>query len=216
MNNVIDEVLDLSSTGGAIKYTIAPDGQDSFLAQIDLATNVTTQGTPLNKVLFDSIKADLNTRLLISSKSTQAQAEAGTNNTQYMTPLRTAQAIFAQRKVRTYDLSLTAGQWNDIVFADYMNTNTKKIIIEGTATPSYDMTLTTTGGTTQVIGTAPAKNAIKLEFLFAGEEVQTKIEVATSSSAAPNMIPLGTNVMDFRHFTKFSVYPRTRKLCYIS
>lgn len=216
MNNVVDEVLNLASTDGVVKYRITPDGEDSFVAQIDLETAVTTQGTAFNKVLFDSIQADLNTRLLIASKATQSQAEAGTNNTYYMTALRTAQAIFAQRKVRTYNLSLTAGQWNDIILADYTNSNTQKIVIEGTVTPTYDMTLVTSGDTTQVIGTATTKNGIKLEFIFGGDNLQTKIEVARASSATPNMIELSTNAIDFRNFVKFRVYPRTRQLRYIS
>lgn len=90
MNNVIDEVL-----AGEPRYNIKTDGGSSIYnnVQIDLATTVTTSGTPLNKALFDSIQADLNTRLLISNKATTAEAQAGTNDTKYMTPLKTQQKL---------------------------------------------------------------------------------------------------------------------------
>lgn len=90
MINVIDEVLD-----GEELFYITPvkDSYGNTVYRIQLATRVETPGTPHNKVLFDSIKDDLNSRLLIADKATQAEAEAGTNNTKYMTPLRNKQQI---------------------------------------------------------------------------------------------------------------------------
>ena len=85
MNNVVDEVLTDSpkfriyGSGGSVLYDDVT---------IELTTPIQVMGTALNKLLFDSIKADLDSRLLITDKSTQAEAEAGTNNTKYMTPLR--------------------------------------------------------------------------------------------------------------------------------
>lgn len=55
MINVIDEVLNTGATDNKIKYTLTHEDGTSELVQIDLATPVTTQGTPLNKALFDSI-----------------------------------------------------------------------------------------------------------------------------------------------------------------
>lgn len=88
MNNVIDEVL-----AGSPRYTIKDNGGTTLYdnVQIDLKTQVTTQGTPLNKALFDSIQADLNTRLLISNKASSGEVQAGTNNTKYITPLANKQ-----------------------------------------------------------------------------------------------------------------------------
>lgn len=86
MNNVVDEVLNTAATDNKIKYRITKSDNTYEDVTIDLITPVTTEGTALNKVLFDSIKDDLNSRLLISSKATQAEAEAGTNTTKYIVP----------------------------------------------------------------------------------------------------------------------------------
>lgn len=86
MNNVIDEVLDTAQTDNKIKYTLTHADGTTELVQLDLATPVTVAGTPLNKLLFDSIADDLNTRLLISNKATDNEAIAGTDTTKYIVP----------------------------------------------------------------------------------------------------------------------------------
>lgn len=86
MNNVIDEVLDTAQTDNKIKYTLTHADGTTELVQLDLATPVTVAGTPLNKLLFDSIADDLNTRLLISSKATDNEAIAGTDTSKYIVP----------------------------------------------------------------------------------------------------------------------------------
>lgn len=104
MNNVVDEVL-----AGEPRYNIT-DSQGNILyrnVKIDLATAITTAGTPLNKVLFDSIRADLNSRLLIANKATTAEAQTGTNDVKYMTPLKTKQAIQNLKSVQTYTTETT-------------------------------------------------------------------------------------------------------------
>ena len=53
------------------------------------------EGTPLNKLLFDGIKDDIDSKLATSSKATQTEAEGGSNNTKYMTPLRVLQEVNA-------------------------------------------------------------------------------------------------------------------------
>lgn len=104
MNAVVDEVL-----AGEPRYNIT-DNQGNILyrnVKIDLATAITTAGTPLNKLLFDSIQADLNSRLLIANKATTAEAQAGINNVKYMTPLTTKQAIQNLKSVQTYTTETT-------------------------------------------------------------------------------------------------------------
>ena len=86
MNNVVDEVLNTSATGNKIKYRITHEDSTSEVVTIDLETPVTTPGTPLNKTLFDSIKDDLNSRLLISSKATNQEADTGTDTSKYIVP----------------------------------------------------------------------------------------------------------------------------------
>lgn len=108
MNNVIDEVLDTAQTDNKIKYKIIHADSTEEIVQLELYTPVTTEGTALNKALFDSIQADLNTRLLISNLATQQEAEAGTNNTKYMTPLRVKQGAI-KLALPSYHLSIKTG-----------------------------------------------------------------------------------------------------------
>lgn len=117
MNNVIDEVL-----AGEPRYTIKDNGGTTLYdnVQIDLKTQVTTPGTPLNKALFDSIQADLNTRLLISNKATTAEAQTGTNDTKYMTPLKTQQKL-------TSLTTFVEGQTNDTTTLISWTANDKKV-----------------------------------------------------------------------------------------
>ena len=102
MVNFVDTILNTSATGGVVKYTLTHADSTTEQVQIDLATPIQTQGTALNKVTFDSIQTDLTTldtnKLNKSSKTTQAQAEAGTDNTNYMTALRTQQKLNSMRK----------------------------------------------------------------------------------------------------------------------
>ena len=88
MNNVVDEILQDDP-----KFRII-DAEGNIIydnISIEMITAITQIGTALNKALFDSIKTDLNSRLLTSNKATQAQAQAGTDNTNYMTALRVEQ-----------------------------------------------------------------------------------------------------------------------------
>ena len=86
MNNVVDEVL-----AGSPRYTIKDNGGTTLYdnVQIDLKTQVTTQGTPLNKALFDSIQSDLTSlntnKLNVSDKATTQQAQEGIDDTNYST-----------------------------------------------------------------------------------------------------------------------------------
>ena len=90
MTNVVDEVLNTAQTDNKVKYILTRDNGTTENVQIDLLTPVVTQGTPLNKALFDSIQADItslnNNKLNISSKATNAEAQAGTNTTKYLVP----------------------------------------------------------------------------------------------------------------------------------
>lgn len=61
--------------------------------KIEQITPALQEGTPVNKVLFDSIKKDIQDRLLISSKATIEQAVAGTDDVNYMTALKTLNAV---------------------------------------------------------------------------------------------------------------------------
>lgn len=122
MIEFIDEVL-----SGMPVYRITHQDNSTENVSIDLVTTVTTQGTPLNKVLFDSIKDDLNSRLLISSKATQVQAEAGTDNTNYMTVLRTKQFCAKNVGVKKTLIELSTSGTNTIDLTQYLNDNVRKL-----------------------------------------------------------------------------------------
>lgn len=115
MNNVIDEVL-----AGEPRYNIKTDGGSSIYnnVQIDLATNVTTAGTPLNKALFDSIQADLNTRLLISNKATTSEAQTGTNDVKYTTPKKVQDKLDS---LITTSSQSTSGTHTVVTFSNFSN-----------------------------------------------------------------------------------------------
>lgn len=123
MNTVVDEVL-----AGSPRYTIKDNGGTTLYdnVQIDLKTQVTTAGTPLNKALFDSIRDDLNTRLLISNKANQGEAEAGTNDTKYMTPLKTRQVL----NYLTTTKNIATGNVTETIY-DFSSVTNKIIRIEG-------------------------------------------------------------------------------------
>lgn len=115
MNNVVDEVL-----AGSPRYTIKDNGGTTLYdnVQIDLKTQVTTAGTPLNKALFDSIQTDLNSRLLVSNKASQSEANTGTNDTKYLTPLKVQQKLSG---LVTTASQTGAGTCTICNFADYPN-----------------------------------------------------------------------------------------------
>ena len=161
MVNFVDEVLNTASTGNKIKYLLTKEDSSTELVQIDLVTPVTTQGTPLNKATFDSIKADIEARLEISSKATQAEVVAGTNDTKYITPQKLSGLITS--KARTYTSSETSVQ-TDTIYT-FTNTTGRCYIdgwlkgnqtsnTDGYASPSNGATVLTINydnGSTQVI-----------------------------------------------------------------
>lgn len=59
MINFIDEVLNTASTQNKIKYKLTHSDSTSEVVEIDLQTPVTTQGTPLNRATFETIKSHL-------------------------------------------------------------------------------------------------------------------------------------------------------------
>ena len=101
MNNFIDTVFNTAATDNKIKYKIIHADSTEEVVELQMYTPVTTTGTAMNKTFFDSIKDDLNSRLLTSNKASQAEAETGTNDTKYMTPLKTKQAIQKNLSIKT-------------------------------------------------------------------------------------------------------------------
>ena len=122
MNQFVDEVL-----AGEPRFKLTlNDNTVLSNVKIELETEVTTQGTAMNKAYFDSIETDVNSRLLISNKASTLESQAGTNNTKYMTPKTTKES--SQLFSSTGTASTTSAQ---TIFT-FDNNKTNLIIIKGT------------------------------------------------------------------------------------
>ena len=88
--------------------------------------------------MFDSIKNDLNSRLLIASKATQAQAEAGSDDTNYSTSLKVKQYCDKNVGVKKTLIALVTGQTTSLDITQYFTSQTEKIeiIVDATTSPS--------------------------------------------------------------------------------
>lgn len=140
MVNFVDAILDTSQTGGVIKYNLIHADSTTEQVQLAMATPVQTQGTPLNKATFDSIQTDLtnlnNNKLNVSSKATQSEAEAGTNDTKYMTPLKVQQKLNSYKT--TYENSTTSTSYTYTTILNLTNNNNTFVKIHGSYnTPQY-------------------------------------------------------------------------------
>lgn len=148
MINFIDEIL-----ASAPKYTITHNDNTTEEVSIDLATTVTTQGTPLNKALFDSIKDDLDARLLIADKATNNDAISGTNTSKYIVPA-TLQAkldnMNAIQGTNSTTITGTSGMHSYTIYEPSMisSTDTGTVTIYGLCTSA-----TTTASTLTINGT---------------------------------------------------------------
>ena len=143
MINYVDEVL-----AGAEKFKLTyNDNTTATGVKIELETGVTTPGTPLNKTFFDSIQSDLTTlnsnKLNVSAKATTSQAQAGSDDTNYMTASKVRQftQYLTKAKTLTSTTSTTAQSFTlfdaSAIATDIGSTNAglvKKIIITGSAT----------------------------------------------------------------------------------
>lgn len=134
MTNFIDTVLNGSPT---FKFTYN-DNTTAVGVKIELETEIITLGTALNKALFDSIADDLNARLLISNKATNAEAKAGTNDTKYVTPAKVQTKL--STLLTTQTITNTTGSNKTTTLIDFSNVSGNQIIT---------LDATVNGGTTQ-------------------------------------------------------------------
>lgn len=147
MINFIDEVL-----ASAPKYTITHADTTTEEVSIDLATTVTTQGTPLNKALFDSIKDDLDARLLIADKATNNDAITGTNTSKYIVPATLQAKLDNMNAIQGTNSTTITGESGIHSYTIYepsmiSSTDTGTVTIYGlcTSTTSTASTLTING-----------------------------------------------------------------------
>lgn len=162
MIEVKDEIL-----SGEPLYDIS-DSQGNLIysgVRIELITALVQQGTPLNKLLFDSINSSINERLLITSKATETEAVNGTDDTKYLTPLKLRKVLegdnynyikkekimVGDENVKTIDLRTYLSEYTDIIIelnvTKYFGDNTG-ILLQGSDFEQYGTFLyRQTGGT---------------------------------------------------------------------
>lgn len=207
MTNFVDTNFNTSATGGVIKYNLTHADNTTELVQLDIATPVQTQGTALNKVFFDSIRTDLtnlsNNKLNVSAKATQAQAEAGSDNTNYMTPLRVQQKfnslISTSSGGSTGSVSLS-GYTNQIVtiygYGKYSSTSNTYSRVNGTGI-QYHGTNTSSSSTTtycnfNTYNSSASYPAFKIVIDFNSKTFSIESTCYTSSAGVYADVTLGT------------------------
>lgn len=97
-------VSDLTEPDSFLRQKIA----DQFDKDIMMIQQIDANNTAANEATLAYVQSILDAETISETIATQAQAEQGSNNTQQMTPLRTAQAISAQ--VGYYDVDSFSDQ----------------------------------------------------------------------------------------------------------
>jgi len=139
MNNVVDRVPTEVLANGAVRWEQF-DGEGNSLGYVYLkrADEPSVVGTPLNKVLFDSIQLDIgqlnSNKLNVSDKATAIEAKAGTNDTKYMTPFTTKEAISQLCKITNYTIAFDNTNHS---LDNLITTNTIFVEVEGYADEFY-------------------------------------------------------------------------------
>lgn len=90
---------------------------------------ITNEGGTANEAFFDSIDVDIKARLAIESKATSAEAIASTDDTKYMTPLKTKDAIDAMKGVLYTGIDLSASKNTTISLTQYLTEKVRKLEI---------------------------------------------------------------------------------------
>jgi hypothetical protein len=135
------------------------DGVTASTAELNILDGATLTVTELNYLdgVTSAIQAQLNTKYDSDDLASQAEAEAGTDNTTLMTPLRAAQAIGALAKP-TYGTEVAATSGTAIGFTGIPSSATQiTLILRGVATSANSnllVQLGTSGGyvTTGYVG----------------------------------------------------------------
>lgn len=134
MNNVVDRVPTQVLDNGAVRWEQF-DAQGNSLGYVYMkrADEPSVEGTPINKVLFDSIQTDLTNlstnKLNVSAKATQVEAETGTDDTKYMTPQKTKAQIDVFKGVTYTGVNLSTSQNTTINLSTYMTNKVRRIDI---------------------------------------------------------------------------------------
>ena len=122
------------------RYQLVPvPGTTDVFDFVPVPGTITNAGGKSNYALFESIKDDINARLATSAKATQAEAEAGSNNTKYMTPLRTKNFCNKNVGLKKTKLPLSTSANTTILLENYIaeNINKLEILLNARMTSSY-------------------------------------------------------------------------------
>ena len=194
MNNVVDEVLNTAQTDNKVKYKIIHADSTEEIVQLELYTPVTTEGTALNKLLFDSIADDINSRLLISNKATTDEAIAGTNDTKYIVPSTLQGKIDKMNKLDGNNSTLVTGAINSYsehtIFqsSQLKDTNFGTVTIDGYFY-SPDSSSTNRNQSIKLTGTNVNYNQVQMQYsndtplVFNGDSADTVTILACQSTA---------------------------------
>lgn len=133
VENFKDRVPRQVLPNGAVRYEEFDENGNSLgYKWIKRADDPTEVGNAWNKYIYDGIKAEFGDVLYTAEKATQAEAEAGVDDTKYMTSLKVNQAISQRLVTRSYDIDVpTTNQLNLRVDLDsYVNENTVLVVFE--------------------------------------------------------------------------------------
>lgn len=193
MTEVKDEVLNIGATDNKVKYRLTFEDNTTKTVQIDLLTPVTQQGTPLNKALFDAISADLTARLLISSKATIEDVEAGTNNTKYVT------SATLEHKLNATFESDTVSNTNSTTYplVDFTNTDYKYFRISGLPTvySSAQTSIVKLNGTSikafeEILSQTSGQSEVTYSTNLINDQTINKTMSSSITSSSANITPL--------------------------
>lgn len=115
-------------TNGAIRYEqFDSSGNSLGYVYFKRADEPTEVGNAWNKATYDGIKDEINSKLNMSDKATQAQAIEGIDDIRYMTPLTVNQAIKQLCEVKLYEIEYDGSSHS---IDSYITANTVLVEIE--------------------------------------------------------------------------------------
>lgn len=177
--------LDTNSTPAVLKIRNAANTAWISIGQVD--TSFLANGTTaFSRTLLDDGSASvaratlgLTEAIVTAALASQAEAEAGTNNTRMMTPLRVAQAISALASGGEAN-GITGNAWTDVSGSRSYNTTYQNT----SGAPLHVMVSATIGGSGEIgyvaIGPATAPLGI-VEFVGSGDDVGSMYFVVPES-----------------------------------
>lgn len=128
VQNFKDRVPTQVLPNGAVRWEqFDSNGNSLGYVYLKRADEPTEVGNAWNKIIYDGIKSEFGDVLYITEKASQAEAEGGTNNTKYMTPLTTVQCVDKVKGLKYTGIDISSNANNTIDLTQYLNTSIEKI-----------------------------------------------------------------------------------------